>query len=304
MSSSARTSPSMACCSRSSSAGTLSAGTRGSAVTPPGTTTPRPNLLPHSAPISRRVFSLCQPEPRGGHREPGGVGELAQDVEVVGDALQLGVQHPDQRGRDRDVSAGEGLHCVREGQRVRHRRDTFDSFGDQHTRPRRSGLRTASAPRGACSAAGSFSCGMSSPGVSIRYSMDSKTPERTGPCGMVNTPVPCSRADSARSSGSIRSGWPADAGGGGDSRPRSSRCGRTNGSNRGCPSGTTPDQVVQRPLVPERRRQLRRQAPDSDVTPAGRDARSGVTPPSWRDQGDEPGSRRRGHRGRATPAKR
>ena len=33
-----------------------------------------------------------------------------------------------------------------------------------------------------------FRCGMSSPGVSIRNSIDSNTPERTGPSGKVKTP--------------------------------------------------------------------------------------------------------------------
>ena len=45
---------------------------------------------------------LMQGEPGGGHREPGRVGQLDGDVEVVGDPLELGVQHPDQgRGRRR-----------------------------------------------------------------------------------------------------------------------------------------------------------------------------------------------------------
>ena len=47
---------------------------------------------------------------------------------------------------------------------------------------------------------------MSSPGVSTRYSIDSITPERTGPCGIVNRPGPVTWRGTECSSGQIPAG--------------------------------------------------------------------------------------------------
>ena len=58
-------------------------------------------------------------------------------------------------------------------------------------------------------------CGIASPGVSTRYSIDSVTPDRTGPCGIVNSPYPVT---------CLGSGSP----------------GLTSGASRGWPSGTIP----------------------------------------------------------------
>jgi len=76
---------------------------------------------------------LVEAEPGGRDREGGGVGQLGQHVQVVGDVLEFGVQHADQRCGERYVSAGEGFHGVGERQRVRHRRDALNAFGQQHT---------------------------------------------------------------------------------------------------------------------------------------------------------------------------
>ena len=75
---------------------------------------------------------LMQGEPGGGHREPGRVGQPDRDVEVVGDPLELGVQHPDQgRGRRR-LTTRDCLDRVAEGQGVGDRGDALGALGQQH----------------------------------------------------------------------------------------------------------------------------------------------------------------------------
>ena len=160
--------------------------------------------------------------------------------------------------RARHSRVGDGLHGVAERQRVRDRGDALDAFGDQHPVVRRCGLRMPWRCRGACSAAGCCRCGMSSPGVSMRNSIDSTTPERTGPSGRVNTPRPVTSTGPGLSL-LRRAAAPAATGPPGAGPARRRGMASSSGSSRGCPTGDHTGQVVQRPFVPERRRHLGRQ---------------------------------------------
>ena len=99
---------------------------------------------------------------------------------------------------------------------------------------------------------------MSSPGVSTRYSIDSITPERTGPCGIVNRPGPMTcrgiECSSGQMAGRRRPGAPG--------RGRGALLTEQRQDQRlqpGVPVGDDPEQVMDLPLVPERGAQHRGQ---------------------------------------------
>ncbi len=72
------------------------------------------------------------PEPCGRHGDPGGIAESGHHIEVIGDAFQFGVDHPDQPRPPGRVHPGQLLGGVRERQRVRDRGNALDAFGHQN----------------------------------------------------------------------------------------------------------------------------------------------------------------------------
>ena len=119
----------------------------------------------------------------------GTLGVADNRVQVRGDPLQFGVQHTNQLGRPRWLDAAHGLECLAECDRVRHRSGSLHPLGQQDGVIDYEVAKTHSSPR--CLWYGRIRrWGISSPGVSTRYSTLSNTPERTGPYGIVKTPSP------------------------------------------------------------------------------------------------------------------
>lgn len=74
---------------------------------------------------------LVPAEPRGRYGDPGRIAESHHHVEVVGDALQLGMDHSCHTCARRRGHISERLDGVGERQRVGDRRDALHPFGDQ-----------------------------------------------------------------------------------------------------------------------------------------------------------------------------
>ena len=127
-----------------------------------------------------------QREPGGGHREPGRVGQPDGDIEVVGDPLEFGVQHPNQARGRRRLAARDFFDRVAEGQGVGDGGNALGAFGQEdavgHRHPGEPVLHAVvlvEHPH--------VQVRIASPGVSTRYSIDSTTPERTAR-GIVKIP--------------------------------------------------------------------------------------------------------------------
>ena len=133
-------------------------------LTPPGTTTPRPNRLPHSPPTSRSTLSLCQPNRAVATARPAASASRTATSRWLASRSSSACSTRTSAAVRRHLAARDPLDGVAVGQRVRDRRDAFGPLGQQHALGRGHALEPLARSPGACRTPACSGAGCPRPG--------------------------------------------------------------------------------------------------------------------------------------------